>query len=46
MAGHAFGLKNPGVTYQRAMNALFHDLLGHHMEIYIDDIVVKFKKVT
>ena len=38
-----FGLKNAGATYQMAM---FHDILGHHMEIYIDDIVVKSKKAT
>ena len=41
-----FGLKNAGATYQRAMNVIFHDMLGQHMEIYIDDIVVKSKKVT
>ena len=41
-----FGLKNAGATYQRAMNAIFHDMLGHHMEIYIDNIVVKYKKAT
>ena len=41
-----FGLKNPGATYQRAMNAIFHDILGHHMEVYIDDIVVKSKRVN
>ena len=39
-----FGLKNAGATYQKAMNAIFHDMLGHHMEIYIDDIVIKSKK--
>ena len=39
-----FGLKNAGATYQRVMNAIFHDMLGHHMEIYIDHIVVKSKK--
>ena len=39
-----FDLKNAGATYQSAMNASFHDMLGHHMEIYIDDIVVKSKK--
>ncbi|KAM2223864.1 hypothetical protein ACFXTI_017806 [Malus domestica] len=38
-----FGLKNAGATYQRAMNAIFHDLIGQSMEVYIDDIVVKFK---
>ena len=38
-----FGLKNATATYQRAINAIFHDMLGHHMEIYI---VVKSKKAT
>jgi hypothetical protein len=36
-----FGLKNAGATYQRAMNLIFHDLLGILMEVYINDIVVK-----
>jgi hypothetical protein len=36
-----FGLKNAGATYQRAMNSIFHDLLGVLMEVYIDDMVVK-----
>jgi hypothetical protein len=36
-----FGLKNMSVTYQRAMNLIFHDLLGKVMEIYIDDVVIK-----
>src|SRR4051812_11119567 len=36
-----FGLKNVGATYQRAMNFIFHDLLGVILEVYIDDIVVK-----
>ena len=40
-----FGFKNAGATYQRARNAIFHDMLGHHMKIYIDGIVVKSKKV-
>ncbi|KAM1768088.1 hypothetical protein ACFX12_046101 [Malus domestica] len=39
----SFKLKNAGATYQRAMNAIFHDLIGHGMEVYIDDIVVKSK---
>jgi hypothetical protein len=37
-----FGLKNIGATYQRAMNFIFHDLLGIILEVYIDDVVVKF----
>ena len=36
-----FGLKNAGATYQRAMNLIFHDLLGIILEVYIDDIVIK-----
>jgi hypothetical protein len=36
-----FGLKNAGTTYQRAMNLIFHDLIGVIMEVYIDDIVIK-----
>jgi hypothetical protein len=36
-----FGLKNAGMTYQRTMNLIFHDLLGIILEIYIDDVVVK-----
>jgi hypothetical protein len=36
-----FGLKNARATYQRAMNYIFHDLIGNLVEIYIDDVVVK-----
>jgi hypothetical protein len=36
-----FGLKNAGATYQRAMNYIYHDLIGKLVEIYINDIVVK-----
>jgi hypothetical protein len=36
-----FGLKNTGATYQRAMNLIFHDLLGIVLEIHIDDLIVK-----
>ncbi|KAM1068413.1 hypothetical protein ACFX2A_000386 [Malus domestica] len=38
-----FGLKNTGATYQMAMNAIFHDLIGRRMEVYIDNIMVKSK---
>ncbi|KAM2441553.1 hypothetical protein PS1_022742 [Malus domestica] len=38
-----FGLKNAGVTYQRAMNTIFHDLIDTTIEVYIDDVVVKSK---
>ncbi|KAI5311271.1 hypothetical protein L3X38_000110 [Prunus dulcis] len=36
-----FGLKNAGTTYQRAMNAIFHDMIEHTLEVYIDDMVIK-----
>src|SRR5919201_1337019 len=36
-----FGLKNAGATYQRAMNFIYHKLIGKIVEIYIDDVVVK-----
>jgi hypothetical protein len=36
-----FGLRNVGTTYQRAMNLIFHDLLGVLLEVYIDDVVIK-----
>ncbi|CAL9020685.1 unnamed protein product, partial [Prunus brigantina] len=36
-----FGLKNADATYQRAMNLIFHDLIGRTVEVYIDDVVVK-----
>ena len=38
-----FDLKNAGATYQRAMNYIFHKLIGRTVEIYIDDVVVKSK---
>jgi hypothetical protein len=36
-----FGLKNAGVTYERTMNLIFHNLLRVLMEVYIDDVVIK-----
>jgi hypothetical protein len=36
-----FGLKNAGAMYQRAMNYIYHDLIGKLVEIYIHDVVVK-----
>nr|KYP43118.1 Retrovirus-related Pol polyprotein from transposon gypsy [Cajanus cajan] len=39
-----FGLKNAGATYQRAMNLIFHDLIGKFFQVYIDDIVIGSKQ--
>jgi hypothetical protein len=38
---HDIWSENAGATYQRAMNLIFHELLGNTVEVYIDDIVVK-----
>ena len=41
-----FGLKNAIAIYQRVMNVIFHDMRGHYMEAYIDNIVVNSKRVS
>ncbi|KAM1235373.1 hypothetical protein ACFX2J_004844 [Malus domestica] len=40
-----FGLKNAGATYQRAMQRIFNDMLHKNVECYVDDVVVKTKKI-
>ena len=40
----SMGLKNAGATYQRAMIALFHDMVHREIEVYIDDMVIKSRK--
>jgi hypothetical protein len=37
----AFGLKNTGVTYQRAIQACFKKQLNKNIEVYVDDVVFK-----
>ncbi|KAJ9551982.1 hypothetical protein OSB04_016027 [Centaurea solstitialis] len=39
-----FGLKNAGSTYQRLVNKMFKEHLGRTMEVYIDDMLVKYAK--
>nr|KYP76654.1 Transposon Ty3-G Gag-Pol polyprotein [Cajanus cajan] len=41
-----FGLKNVGATYQRLMDKIFRNQIGHNMEVYVDDMVVKSATVT
>ena len=38
-----FRLKNARATYQRMMNKVFAEHIGRNLEVYIDDILVKFK---
>ena len=36
-----FGLKNAGATYQRWVNSIFVQQIGHTMEVYVDDMLTK-----
>ncbi|XP_056852778.1 uncharacterized protein LOC130501985 [Raphanus sativus] len=36
-----FGLKNASSTYQRLVNMMFANQIGHTMEVYIEDMLVK-----
>jgi len=38
-----FDLKNAGATYQRLMDRSFKGQIGKNMEVYVDDMVVKFE---
>ena len=40
----SFGLKNAGTTYQRAMTALFQDLMHQEVKVYVDDMIAKSKE--
>ena len=39
-----FSLKNVGATYQKMMTRMFREKIGHTVEVYIDDMVVKSKE--
>ena len=39
-----FGLKIDGATYQRLVTKMFRQLQGKTMEVYIDDMMVKYKE--
>ena len=41
LQGYAFWVKNAGATYQRAMVALFHDMIHHEIEVYVDDMIAR-----
>jgi hypothetical protein len=40
-----FSPRNVGATYLRCMNHVFGDDIGRTIEAYVDDIVVKTKKI-
>jgi hypothetical protein len=39
-----FGLKNAGATYQRCMQVCLKEQIGHNIEVYVDDIIIKSAK--
>jgi uncharacterized protein YehS (DUF1456 family) len=39
-----FKLKNVGATYQRAMVALFHDMVQKDFKVYVDDMIAKSRE--
>lgn len=41
-----FGLKNTRATYQRAMTAIFLDMMYDCIEDYVDDVMIKSKEVN
>jgi hypothetical protein len=41
----SFGLKNAGATYQRAIQICLADHWGKRVEAYVDDVVIKTKKL-
>jgi hypothetical protein len=40
----SFDLNNMGATYQYAIMALFHDLMHREIEIYINNMISKWKE--
>ena len=38
-----FGLKNAGATYQRMAMALLHDMMLNEVEVFVDNMIVKFE---
>ena len=41
-----FGLKNVGAIYQRAMVTLFHDMMHKEIEVFVDDMIAKYREET
>ena len=36
-----FILKNAGAKYQRLMDQIFKQQIGHNIKLYVDDMVIK-----
>jgi hypothetical protein len=42
----SFGLRNAGAMYQRCMQHVFGEHIGPTIEAYVDDVIVKTKRVS
>jgi hypothetical protein len=40
----SFGLKNVGATYQCYMQSYFKGQIGHNLEVYVDNIIIKTRQ--
>ena len=38
----SFGLKNAYATYIWAMTTIFHDMIHKEIEVYVDDVIIKY----
>ena len=41
----SFGLKNMGTMYQRLMNKMFAHQIGRNVQVYVDNMLVKSRRV-
>lgn len=39
-------IKNASTTYQQLVNQIFSKRIGHTMEVYVEDMLVKIKKTN
>jgi hypothetical protein len=40
----SFWIKNAGGTYQQSMQFCFKGQIGHNLEVYVDDIIIKSQR--
>ncbi|XP_070022247.1 uncharacterized protein [Nicotiana sylvestris] len=40
------GLKNAGATCMRDMTTIFHDMIHKEIEVYVDYVIIEYKKAT
>ncbi|XP_070044559.1 uncharacterized protein [Nicotiana tomentosiformis] len=41
-----FGLTIAGATYMRAMTTNFHEMIHREIELYVDDVIIKSKRIS